>query len=170
MFTSLHSKQNDQTPTTGASKPPQRTASSNKTIVKQPNPFEIMQRLRTNPASLTYNDINQLQKTIGNSATSQFIKELQDSQSLYTVKSGDTLGEIAENYHTTVEAIKNLNNIKDINMIYTGQKLKIPAATSKIPVNPVPYSTARDNTPKPDKSSPQPGKVQEKIVQALYYR
>ncbi len=55
-------------------------------------------------------------------------------------------------------------------MIYTGQKLKIPAATSKIPVNPVPYSTARDNTPKPDKSSPQPGKVQEKIVQALYYR
>lgn len=162
MFTSLQSKQNDQTPTTGASKPPQRTASSNKTIVKQPNPFEIMQRLRTNPASLTYNDINQLQKTIGNSATSQFIKELQDSQSLYTVKSGDTLGEIAENYHTTVEAIKNLNNIKDINMIYTGQKLKIPAATSKIPVNPVPYSTARDNTPKPDKSSPQPGKVQEK--------
>ncbi len=81
MFTSLQSKQNDQTPTTGASKPPQRTASSNKTIVKQPNPFEIMQRLRTNPASLTYNDINQLQKTIGNSATSQFIKELQDGQS-----------------------------------------------------------------------------------------
>ncbi len=168
MFTSLQSKQNDQTPTTGASKLPQRTASSNKTIVKQSNPFEIMQRLRTNPASLTYNDINQLQKTIGNSATSQFIKELQDSQSLYIVKSGDTLGEIAENYHTTVEAIKNLNNIKDINMIYTGQKLKIPAATSKIPVNSAPSNTsggsntARDNTPKPDKSTPQPGKVQEK--------
>ena len=119
----------------------------------QSNPFEIMQRLRTNPASLTYNDINQLQKTIGNSATSQFIKELQDSQSLYTVKSGDTLGEIAENYHTTVEAIKNLNKIKDINMMYTGQKLKIPAATSKIPVNPAPSNTsggsntARDYTP-----------------------
>lgn len=145
MYTSLQSKENEQTRAEGANKAsnkmPQKTASSSKTVVKQTNPFNIIQRLRTNPGSLTYNDINLLQKTIGNSATSQFLKELQESQSLYTVKSGDTLGEIAEKYHTTVEAFKTLNNIKDINRIYPGQKLKIPA---------------------PDKSSPQPHKVQNK--------
>lgn len=161
MFTSLQSKQNDQTSTTGANKPPQRTASS-KTTLKQANPFEIMQRLRSNPGSLTYKDINQLQKTIGNSATSQFIKELQDSQSVYTVKSGDTLGEIAEKYNTTVEAVKNHNNIKDINRIYPGQKLTIPAATSKIQANSTPSRTSGGSSVYMVKSGDTLGEIAEK--------
>lgn len=78
MYTSLQSKENEQIRAEGANKMPNKTASSGKTVVKQTNPFDIMQRLRTNPGSLTYNDINLLQKTIGNSATSQFLKELQE--------------------------------------------------------------------------------------------
>lgn len=44
----------------------------------------------------------------------------------YTVKSGDTLSAIAKKYNTTVLKLKNLNNIKDVNKIYVGQKIKLP--------------------------------------------
>ena len=43
----------------------------------------------------------------------------------YTVKSGDTLSEIAVRYGTTVSAIANTNSIKNVNLIYPGQVLKI---------------------------------------------
>ena len=43
----------------------------------------------------------------------------------YTVKSGDTLSEIAEKYHTTVEKLAAKNNIKDIHLIYVDQVLVI---------------------------------------------
>ena len=43
----------------------------------------------------------------------------------YTVKSGDNLYKIANNYQTTVEAIKNLNNLTS-NLLSIGQVLKIP--------------------------------------------
>ena len=44
---------------------------------------------------------------------------------VYTVKRGDTLSEIAVKYNTTVQAIAQDNNIKNINLIYPGQKLVI---------------------------------------------
>lgn len=43
----------------------------------------------------------------------------------YTVKAGDTLGDIAKKYGTTVNKIAEDNNIKDPNKIYVGQKLVI---------------------------------------------
>lgn len=43
----------------------------------------------------------------------------------YTVKSGDTLSEIALKYNTTVDNLVKLNNIKNKNLIYVGQVLKI---------------------------------------------
>lgn len=43
----------------------------------------------------------------------------------YTVKSGDTLSEIAEKYNTTVEKLAAKNNIKDIHLIYADQVLVI---------------------------------------------
>ena len=57
----------------------------------------------------------------------------------YTVKSGDTLSEIAEKYNTTVEKLAAKNNIKDIHLIYVDQVLVIegtaptvaPAATTE---------------------------------------
>lgn len=43
----------------------------------------------------------------------------------YKVKSGDTLSEIALKYGTTVSNLAKLNNIKNVNLIYVGQILKI---------------------------------------------
>ncbi|MFD5838234.1 LysM peptidoglycan-binding domain-containing protein [Streptomyces collinus] len=48
----------------------------------------------------------------------------------YTVKSGDTLGEIAAAHGTTVQALVDLNGIKDPNKIGAGRKLKLPASTA----------------------------------------
>ena len=43
----------------------------------------------------------------------------------YTVKSGDTLSEIAEKYNTTVEKLAAKNNNKDIHLIFVDQVLVI---------------------------------------------
>ena len=44
----------------------------------------------------------------------------------YTVQSGDTLSDIAKKFGTTVNAIAQLNGIRDVNKIYVGQVLRIP--------------------------------------------
>lgn len=44
---------------------------------------------------------------------------------VYTVKKGDTLSEIAAKYGTSYQKIAKDNNIKNPNLIYAGQKLKI---------------------------------------------
>ncbi|GAB6170789.1 hypothetical protein JCM15765_02670 [Paradesulfitobacterium aromaticivorans] len=49
----------------------------------------------------------------------------------YTVQPGDTLGALAMKYGTTVEAIAVANNIADVNLIYSGQTLKIPTPGTK---------------------------------------
>ena len=43
----------------------------------------------------------------------------------YVVKKGDNLTNIAKRYNTTVDELIKLNNIKNKNLIYVGQKLKI---------------------------------------------
>ena len=43
----------------------------------------------------------------------------------YTVKAGDTLSEIAETYHTTVEKLAEKNKIQDIHLIFVDQVLVI---------------------------------------------
>lgn len=45
---------------------------------------------------------------------------------IYTVKRGDTLSEIAKRFDTTVQKIAKDNNISNVNLIYTGQKLIVP--------------------------------------------
>ncbi len=50
--------------------------------------------------------------------------------SVYTVKSGDTLGDIAYKYGTTVKEIRRLNNIKDPNKVAKGTKLVVSASGS----------------------------------------
>lgn len=44
----------------------------------------------------------------------------------YTVKKGDTLTAIAKKYNTTVAALVKANNIKNPDLIFGGQKIKIP--------------------------------------------
>lgn len=53
-------------------------------------------------------------------ATSQ-----QTTEQTYTVKSGDTLSEIAQKYGTTYQVLAEKNNISNPNLIYVGQVLKI---------------------------------------------
>lgn len=47
------------------------------------------------------------------------------SADTYTVKSGDTLNQIAQKYSTTTEEIASDNNIANINLIYVDETLKI---------------------------------------------
>jgi len=60
-----------------------------------------------------------------NSAKSS-TKETTSSVSVYTVKKGDTLSEIAQKYKTTVSELAKINKIKNPNLIFVGQKLKVP--------------------------------------------
>lgn len=47
-------------------------------------------------------------------------------QTIYIVQSGDTLNQIAASFGTTAIAIAKENNIRNINLIYVGQRLIIP--------------------------------------------
>ena len=61
----------------------------------------------------------------------------------YTVKSGDTLSEIAENYNTTVEKLAAKNNIKDIHLIFVDQVLVIEGTASTV----APAATTEETAP-----------------------
>lgn len=50
---------------------------------------------------------------------------LKQSATYYIVKKGDTLSAIAAKYNTTYQELAKLNNIKNPNIIYVGQKLLI---------------------------------------------
>lgn len=52
-------------------------------------------------------------------------KALFDTSMTYIVQKGDTLLRIARTYDTTVQELVKLNNIKNPNLIYPNQKLKI---------------------------------------------
>lgn len=49
-------------------------------------------------------------------------------ETIHVVERGDTLAKIAARYGVTVQQIADLNGITNPNLIYTGQKLRIPAA------------------------------------------
>lgn len=53
------------------------------------------------------------------------IKKQTSSKVYYTVKSGDNLTKIAKKYGTTVNQLVTWNNIKNKNLIYPGQKLRV---------------------------------------------
>lgn len=58
-------------------------------------------------------------------------------ESLYTVKSGDTLTKIATDHKTTVKAIRSANNLTT-DRITVGQKLKIPVKAAPVETAPAP--------------------------------
>lgn len=51
---------------------------------------------------------------------------------IYIVKRGDTLWSIARTYNVTVNQIVNINNIRNPNLIYIGQRLVIPTNSTNI--------------------------------------
>lgn len=66
-------------------------------------------------------------KAVGKSVTTEVKKagSKKSSSVVYTVKRGDTLGAIAVKYGTTVPALAKLNDIKNVNLIYPGQKVMV---------------------------------------------
>jgi putative chitinase len=50
----------------------------------------------------------------------------------YTIQDGDTLSEIAREVGTTVEELKELNNIEDVDVIDAGDNLKVPVGSGKL--------------------------------------
>lgn len=66
-----------------------------------------------------------------------------DETITYTVKSGDTLSEIAEKYNTTAEKLAAKNNIKDIHLIYVDQVLVIEGTASTA----APAATTEETAP-----------------------
>ena len=71
----------------------------------------------------------------------------------YTVVRGDTLSEIAQRYGTTVSYLAKLNNIKNVNLIYVGQVLKISEVVTVTPSKPNP-TPAPPPAPSPSKPAP----------------
>lgn len=67
-------------------------------------------------------------KATSQSAVKPSVKSLEPSKTkavTYTVKRGDTLSAIAQRYKTTVAKLAKDNGIKNVNVIYVGQKIKI---------------------------------------------
>jgi LysM repeat protein len=54
------------------------------------------------------------------------------SHLIYTVRRGDTLYSIARRHSTTVAILAQINNIRNPRLIYVGQRLKIPTASSPV--------------------------------------
>lgn len=79
----------------------------------------------------------------------------------YTVRSGDTLGKIADAFDTTVSALQAANCLVDLNFIYVGQMLYVPSpytvtpqATSTETKTPQPsYTPLPSNTPRPSSTA-----------------
>src|SRR5687768_18496867 len=51
--------------------------------------------------------------------------------SVITVRSGDTLWELAKKHGTTVKALRELNELPGNGTIYIGEKLKVPGRAAK---------------------------------------
>jgi len=57
----------------------------------------------------------------------------QGNSTIHIVQRGETLNRIALRYGTTVQAIATANNIANVNRIYAGQRLTIPAPVATPP-------------------------------------
>lgn len=68
---------------------------------------------------------NNIQSAISSTCL-KLIKKVKPADIVYTVRSGDTLSKIAQRYGTTTTVLVAYNNIKNPNIIYIGQKIKIP--------------------------------------------
>lgn len=79
------------------------------------NGTERKQRLEA--AGYNYNEVQ--------AKVNQLVGGNKPVASYYTVKSGDNLTKIAKKYGTTVNQLVSLNNLKNPNLIYPGQKLRI---------------------------------------------
>ncbi len=85
-------------------------------------------------------------------ALTQALARVQGSASTYTVRPGDTLSQIAQRHGTTVDELVRLNNIRNPNLIYPGQELRLPPSSG----TPAPAPAPRP-APTPNPGTPPSG-------------
>lgn len=66
--------------------------------------------------------------------------------SVYVVKKGDTLLEIALDHNTTVKELVRLNNIKNPDLIYPNQKLKVPTVKKVVEKKKIYHTVVKGDT------------------------
>ena len=75
------------------------------------------------------------------------------SYNTYTVVRGDTLSHIALRFGTTVSYLARLNNIRNVNLIYVGQVLKISEKVTVTPAKPNPTPAPAPQPSRPSRPS-----------------
>lgn len=70
-------------------------------------------------------------KTSSKSTSTSTSSSKSSTTTTYTVKKGDTLSHIAKRFGTTVNNLVRLNNIKNPNLIYPGQKIKVSGSATR---------------------------------------
>jgi len=83
---------------------------------------------------------------VGKQATTNKKQNKNPIPSTYTVKSGDTLSEIAQKYGLTVNRLVDLNDISDPNLIRPGQKLKLKGTSTKSSTSTTTYKVKSGDT------------------------
>lgn len=69
--------------------------------------------------------LKNIEKVSSSTSTSKASSTIGTSAEYYTVKKGDTLSYIAYKYSTTVDKLVSMNNIKNRDLIYVGQRLRV---------------------------------------------
>jgi LysM repeat protein len=75
---------------------------------------------------------------------------------IHVVKSGETLGQIAQMYGVTVAAIMRANNLSNPNLIQVGQRLVIPVSGQPLPTAAPTTQAAATSTRRPPTPTPTP--------------
>ena len=92
-------------------------------VQKGDNLYQIAKKYNITTKDLK--DLNNLTSNLLNIGQKLKVPSIKEDYALYIVKSGDSLYQIAKEYNTTVNDIKNLNNLTS-NLLSIGQELKIP--------------------------------------------
>ena len=109
--------------------PPEGYVSNTYTVQKGDSLYSIARKLGT-----TVNELKSLNNLTSNNLSigqilkipSKFVSN--DDNEIYVVKAGDSLYSISNKYNTTVDELKQLNNLTT-NTLNVGQLIKIPSAT-----------------------------------------
>lgn len=70
-----------------------------------------------------------------------------------TVKSGDTVAKIANQYNSSVSAIETANNLKNVNLIYVGESLSVPNSTTVASTTAATTATTQSQSTTPAQST-----------------